>query len=79
MGDACGTTSGAARKSRYWALKKYKETVDSLRQSRMGFALSDNLKGVHINSNSFTKMYGHYGRPSDNKSSSTHQSMIDSI
>ena len=67
------------KKSRHWALKKDKETVDSLRQSHMGFALSDSLKDVHINSSSFTKMYGHHGRPSGNISSSTRRSMIDSV
>ena len=47
---------GAMRKSRYWVLKKYKETVGCLRQSDMGFTLNDDLEDVHKSSSCFTEM-----------------------
>ena len=60
MRDACRDSSGAAssaiRKSRYWALKKYKEMVDRLKQGGMGFASNEDLKNVHISSSCFAKM-----------------------
>ena len=40
--------SGVMSKSRYCAVKEYKETVDSLRRSTMGFASYDYLKHIEI-------------------------------
>ena len=60
--DSSRAISGAMRKSRYWALKKYNETVDSLRRSSTGFTSNDDLEDVHISSSCFVKMYGRYGR-----------------
>ena len=47
-----------------WVLKTYKETVDCLRQSDVGFASNDDLKDVHKSSSCFAEMQGCYLRQS---------------
>ena len=61
MSDACrdssGSTCDVVKNSRYWAVKEYKEMVNSLRQSSMGFISNDYLDQMYISSSCSAKMY----------------------
>ena len=61
MSDACrdssGSTCDVVKNSRYWAMKEYKETVNSLRRSGMGFPSNDYLEQIDMSSSCSAKLY----------------------